>query len=96
MSGLDMSGQELGAWLEMKQTQHVLAWLRDQIALYQRKIPQLILGERLDVARTATGALAAYEEILQVLESRPPEQPSTDDETFVDPATRFSLRRTAK
>ena len=69
-----------------------MQWLNEQVEIYRRRIPALVVASDLDKARTATGALNAYEEILIALEptARPIDPP--EDEPFTDPATRFSVR----
>lgn len=69
-----------------------LQWLNEQADFYRRNISTLILKDQIDMARTATGGLKAYEEIVESLTVPDEAAPEEVDEPFVDAATRFSLR----
>jgi len=90
---LTLPEADLAPWLDQPLSKALVQWLSEQVDIYRRRIPALVVNNDLDKARTATGALNAYEEILMTLEpkARPIEPP--DEEPFTDPATRFSVRR---
>ena len=69
----------------------MVRWLNDQVATYRMRIPGLVVANDMDRARTATGALMAYEEILAVFQPAPVELAIAED-SFTDPAERLSLR----
>lgn len=85
----------MAQWLESPPSKAFAAWLNGQVDAYRRKISDLIITEDLNKARTATGALKAYEEILMAFEP-PAAVAQEQDEPFTDPAERLSLRKAAR
>lgn len=61
-------------------------WLLQQLETYRRHIPVYVVRNEIEKARSAAGALMAYEEIIGVLTAGPSTQDTTLDEPFVDPA----------
>lgn len=85
----------MAQWLESPPSKAYVAWLKGQIEFYRRKLSDLILAEDLNKARTATGALKTYEEILEAFEPPTAAERETE-EPFTDPAERLSLRKAAR
>lgn len=84
----------MAAWLADPMTREWLKWLNDQVGFYRVQVPKYVVKGEMDKARTAAGALEAYEEMLSALEPtvEPVEVP---EKPFIDPATRLSLRESA-
>jgi hypothetical protein len=89
---MELSAEELAGWRDHPVTRKALEWLQDMITTYRRDIPSLVVRNRLDDARAASGALQGYEEILAAFLEEPVVVTPEVEAPFVDPAARPSQR----
>jgi hypothetical protein len=89
---MEMSKEEVGAWRDLATTKAFFEWIDWEVQQGKDKVAEFIFRGEADKARIAVGTLAALYSIRASVERQEP-LPDPDDEPFVDPAMRPSLRR---
>lgn len=89
----EASAAEHAAWAGLPMTAAFFDWLEAEADAVRDEIADEIAGNRVDNARVLTGQLRAMQGIA-LSRMRQAERPKvTEDEAFVDPATRPSVMR---
>jgi hypothetical protein len=89
---LEMSKEEIGAWRDLATTKAFFEWVEWEIERGKDYVTDFVVRGEIDRARVSAGTLKALYNIRGSVERQEP-LPDPDDEPFVDPAMRPSLRR---
>jgi hypothetical protein len=82
------SRDELVAWLSHPVTVAVADELRARLERYRRALPDYVVKGKTDDARSAAGAIKAYEEFVAEFFAQPAEVAEPEPDNYRDPAER--------